>query len=110
LRHPIWGGQGNDVLAGDAGGVRNDLMHGGAGDDVFYPGLGDDEIWGDAGIDSVVLPGRLSDYTVTELSSDFTKIVLDGGSRGTKTIYYCEFIHFDDVRLPVKAFHAQSVR
>jgi hypothetical protein len=104
---PIWGGQGNDVLAGNVGGIRDDFMHGGGGNDLFYPGLGDDEIWGDAGIDTVVLPGKRSDYTVSDLSADFSKITLSGGPRGTKTIVYCEFLVFDDMILPVKSFHGR---
>jgi hypothetical protein len=93
---PIWGGQGDDHLAGDVGGARDDLMHGAGGDDVFYPGVGDDELWCDAGIDTVVLPGKQSDYTVTDSSPDFTYILLSGGARGTTTIVDCEFIRFDD--------------
>ena len=105
---PIWGGQGNDVLAGDVGGIRNDFIHGGDGHDVFYPGFGDDEIWGDAGIDTVVLPGERADYELVFLSGDFTKLILSGAA-GTKTIYYCEFIQFDDVALPVRAFHGKGL-
>jgi hypothetical protein len=101
---PIWGGEGNDILTGDVGGVRNDLMHGGGGDDIFYPGFGNDEIWGDAGIDTVVLPGKRSDYTVESLSNDFTQLTLSGVG-GTKKIGYCEFIQFDDGLVTVNAFH-----
>ena len=81
---------------------------GGDGHDVFYPGFGDDEIWGDAGIDTVVLPGERADYELVFLSGDFTKLILSGAA-GTKTIYYCEFIQFDDVVLPVKAFHGKGL-
>ena len=104
---PIWGGQGNDVLTGDVGGIRNDFMHGGAGNDVFYPGYGDDDIWGDDGIDTVVLPGNRADYTVVSLSGDFRELVLSGPA-GTKTINDCEFIQFDDMVIPINAFHGQA--
>ena len=104
---PIWGGQGNDVLTGDVGGVRNDLMHGGGGDDTFYPGYGNDVIWGDGGIDTVVLPGKQGDYHVVSLSSDATTLVISGAA-GTKTINFCEFLAFDDGTIPVKALRTQN--
>lgn len=103
---PIWGGEATDALSGDQGGVRNDAMHGAGGHDVLFPGYGDDEIWGDAGTDTVVLPGKRSDYAVAYLSADYTKLVLSGAA-GTKTMVYCEFLQFDDVRLPVKSFHGR---
>jgi hypothetical protein len=104
---PIWGGQGNDVLAGDAGGIRDDLMHGGGGNDLFRPGFGNDEIWGDAGVDTVVLPGRRSDYEIRELSDDLSHLVLSHPLAGIKTIRHCEFLIFDDKTVPVKALHSR---
>jgi hypothetical protein len=104
---PIWGGQGNDVLAGDVGGIRDDLMHGGGGNDLFRPGFGNDEIWGDAGVDTVVLPGRRSDYEIRELSDDLSHLVLSNPLAGIKTIKHCEFLIFDDKTVPVKALHSR---
>jgi hypothetical protein len=105
---PIWGGQDNDVLAGDAGGIRNDLMHGAAGNDRLLPGLGNDEVWGDDGIDTVVLPGRFSDWTLIDLSADFTQLTLSGpDGTNTKRIAHCEFLRFDDVQLPVRALNGR---
>ena len=48
---PIWGGQTSDVLAGDAGGVRDDFIHAAGGDDRVLGHDGSDTIWGDAGAD-----------------------------------------------------------
>ena len=73
---PIWGSQKNDVLAGDTSGETDDLIHGAGGNDHLKPGLGDDIVWGDKGIDTVALPGKWEEYTVTQLSSDFSNLVL----------------------------------
>jgi hypothetical protein len=102
---PIWGGEGNDVLTGDVGGVRNDLMHGAGGNDILRPGYGNDVVWGDAGIDTVVLPGRRSDYNVVSLSADATQLVIFSPA-GTKTINSCEFLVFDDGTIPVNALRS----
>src|SRR5439155_414662 len=61
-----------------------------------------------AAFEAAVLPGKRSDYELVFLSDDFTKLILSGAA-GTKTIYYCEFIQFDDVVLPVKAFHGKGL-
>jgi hypothetical protein len=103
---PIWGGQGNDVLAGNVGGIRDDVMHGGGGNDLLRPGFGNDEIWGDAGVDTVVLPGKRSDYEIVELSDDLSYLVLSSPA-GIKTIRHCEFLIFDDKTVPVKALHSR---
>ncbi|HET6519908.1 MAG TPA: hypothetical protein VFG47_08805 [Geminicoccaceae bacterium] len=99
---PIWGGQGRDVLAGDMGGVRDDLIHAAGGNDTLRPGFGDDEVWCDAGVDTVVLPGRRSDHTVVDRSADATELVL-AGAAGTKTLRDCELVRFDDRTVAVKA-------
>lgn len=99
---PIWGGQKNDVLVGDANGSTNDLLHGAGGNDRLSPGLGDDTVWGDQGVDTVVLPGRWKEYTVAQLSSDSTNLVLTG-PYGTKTIRYCEYLRFSDRQISVRS-------
>lgn len=92
---PIWGGQGSDVLLGDVGGVRDDLIHGGAGDDLIVPGAGHDVVWGDADTDTVVLRGRMADYTLVEVSDNRTRIVLSG-LNDTKELHHVEWLRFDD--------------
>ena len=99
---PIWGGQKNDVLAGDANGASDDLLHGAGGNDRLSPGLGNDTVWGDQGVDTVVLPGDWKEYTVAQLSSDLTNLVLTG-PYGTKTIRYCEFLRFEDRQLSIRS-------
>jgi len=89
---PIWGGQSKDVLAGDANGPTNDVIHGAGGNDRLEPGYGNDTIWGDAGIDTVNLPGTLRDYSLKALSSDYTVLELESPTYGTKTIRFCEYI------------------
>lgn len=98
---PIWGGQKNDVLAGDTNGTTDDLIHGAGGNDRLYPGLGNDTVWGDKGIDTVALPGKWKDYTVAELSSDLTNLVLTS-PYGTKTIRYCEHLRFEDRQISIR--------
>jgi hypothetical protein len=97
---PIWGGQTSDVLRGDVGGVRDDLIHGGAGDDLLLPGRGNDVAWGDAGTDTVVLAGRSTDYTLVEASADLTRLVISGLG-DTKELHHVEFLRFDDVTIAV---------
>ena len=89
---PIWGGQSSDVLAGDATGPTNDVIHGAGGNDRLVPGYGADTVWGDAGIDTVILSGTLRDYSLKALSSDFTLLKLDSPTYGQKTIQHCEYI------------------
>ncbi len=50
---PIWGGQGNDTLTGDAVGTRNDFIHAAGGNDQVSGGAGNDTLWGDAGSDAL---------------------------------------------------------
>lgn len=50
---PVWGGQTGDLLTGDAGGTRADLMHGAGGRDRLDGGSGDDTLWGDADEDTI---------------------------------------------------------
>jgi VCBS repeat-containing protein len=95
----IFGGDGNDVIFGDAtldrngaikitgsgndvldGGAGNDQIHGGGGNDIIIGGAGNDTMWGDQGSDTflfdfgfghdVVDGGRGSNWTDT---LDFTK-------------------------------------
>jgi hypothetical protein len=89
---PIWGGQRNDILAGDANGPTDDVIHGAGGNDRIKPGSGADTVWGDKGIDTVILPGTIRDYSLKALSSDFTLLELDSPTYGYKTIQYCEYI------------------
>jgi hypothetical protein len=104
---PIWGGEDNDTLAGDAGGVRDDVMHGASGNDVLVPGLGNDEIWGDDGIDTVVLSGRKSQWEILDRSDDWSYVEL-AGPAGFKVIHDCEFLRFDDGQLPIAAFRGRA--
>jgi hypothetical protein len=97
---PIWGGQTNDVLRGDVGGIRDNLIHGGGGDDLLIPGRGNDVVWGDAGTDTVALPGRSTDYTLVEASADLTRLVISGLG-DTKELHHVEFLRFDDGTIAV---------
>lgn len=98
---PIWGGQKNDVLTGDTNGATDDLIHGAGGNDHLKPGLGNDTVWGDKGVDTVTLPGRWDEYTVTQLSSDLTNLVLSS-PYGTKTIRFCEHLRFEDRQISIR--------
>jgi hypothetical protein len=100
---PVWGGEGNDTLAGDVGGIRDDFIHGAGGHDVLVPGLGNDEIWGDEGIDTLVLVGNRSQWEIVDRSEDWTYVELMGPA-GSKKVHHCEFLRFDDGQLPISAF------
>jgi hypothetical protein len=102
---PVWGGEGNDTLAGDADGVRDDVIYGAGGHDVIAPGFGTDEIWCDDGIDTVVLHGRRSQWEGLERTGDSSYLLI--GPAGTKTIHHCEFLRFEDSQLPVAAFRGR---
>jgi hypothetical protein len=106
---PIWGGQSDDFIAGDAGGVWDDLIHGAGGDDTIAPGRGNDEVWGDAGIDTIVLSGNRRDYSLVASSADLTNLVI-ANDVDTKTIYFAEFLSFDDGTVSVKDFAASAPR
>ncbi len=104
---PIWGGQGNNTLAGDAGGIWDDLMHGAGGDDILIPGLGNDTIWGDAGSDTVVLPGRRANYAGSDASEDLTYLAITGLGY-TKQLHHVERLQFDDETVTVADFLENS--
>lgn len=100
---PIWGGQDDNILAGDVGGILGDLIHGADGNDTLMPGLGDNEVWGDAGFDTVVLVGNRGDYSLLSVSPDFTELVTNGLGY-TQTIYFAEMLQFDDGAISIEAF------
>lgn len=104
---PIWGGESDDYIAGDADGTRDDLIHGAGGDDTLVPGWGNDQVWGDAGFDTVVLPGARSDYSLVASSADLTNLVIANGV-DTKTLYFVESLRFDDGAVSVKDFAASA--
>ncbi|WP_017295382.1 hypothetical protein [Geminocystis herdmanii] len=94
---PIWGGQDDNILFGDANGeIRNDLIYGAGGDDTIIPGLGNDEIWGDAGIDTVILTGDSADYSIEEIATDDISTFTVSGFGYTKTLYDVEYLQFDN--------------
>jgi len=94
---PIWGGQDDNILFGDANGeIRDDLIYGAAGDDIIFPGLGNDIIWGDAGIDTVVLSGNSFDYVIEAIPSDDISTFTVSGFGYIKTLYDVENLQFDD--------------
>jgi len=100
---PIWGGNDDNVLAGDVGGIWDDLIHGAGGDDTLVPGLGDDTIWGDADTDTVVLPGASTDYAWIDASDDRTYVAMTGFGY-TKEIYHAEFLQFDNETVAIADF------
>jgi hypothetical protein len=105
---PVWGGEGNDTIAGDVGGLRHDFIHGAGGHDVLIPGLGDDEIWGDDGIDTLVLSGLRSQWEIVDRSDDWSYVELEGPA-GRKKVHHCEFLSFDDGQVPISAFRGRPV-
>jgi hypothetical protein len=106
---PIWGGQGNNVLAGDAGGIWNDTIHGAGGNDVLIPGLGNDTIWGDAGTDTAILPGRSTDYIWIDSADDSTYLAI-AGLGYLKEIHHVELLQFEDATIGVADFIANNQR
>ena len=99
---PIWGGQSNDTLAGDANGPTDDLIHGAGGNDKLLPGSGNDTVWGDQGTDIVILLGNLSDYVLVALSSDLTNLEISSPTYGYKTIRYSEYVRIGTRTIAVK--------
>jgi hypothetical protein len=106
---PIWGGQGNNVLAGDAGGIWNDTIHGAGGNDVLIPGLGNDTIWGDAGTDTAILPGRSTDYIWIDSADDSTYLAI-AGLGYLKEVHHAELLQFEDATIGVADFIANNQR
>ncbi|OAB57964.1 hypothetical protein AY600_07880 [Phormidium willei BDU 130791] len=106
---PIWGGQDNNVLAGDTGGIWNDTIHGAGGDDLLVPGLGNDILWGDAGLDTIVLPGRSTDYIWIESSEDSTYLAM-AGLGYVKQIHHAELLQFEDTTIAIADFIENSRR
>ena len=99
---PIWGGQSDDRLAGDGGGIWNDLIHGAGGDDVIVPGGGDDEVWGDAGEDAVSLSGPCDAWNAVGGGTSDDLAISDG--TWTKTLRFVEILRFDDGPVPTGEF------
>ena len=93
---PIWGGLDRDMLTGDVGGIRDDLMYGGGGGDLFRPGLGNNIVWGSSqAVDTVELPGKFSDYALVWKSEDEASFSLSGlGS--FHTLHYIDKLRFED--------------
>ncbi len=102
---PIWGGEDDDVLAGQP---NDDTIHGAGGDDELRPRWGTDEVWGDAGTDTVVLRGRANHYKLLKLSDGGHKLVLKGFG-GRKKLRYVERLQFRDTRIKVGSLHAADV-
>jgi hypothetical protein len=105
---PIWGGLNRDILTGDIGGIRNDLMYGGGGGDRFRPGLGDNIVWGSSrAVDTVELPGRISDYVPAEMEDPETLVL--HGLGYVQTLHYVDKLRFEDVAVTVASFLSRSV-
>lgn len=74
-RDLIEGGDGDDLLLGGGGsdtlvgGAGDDTLRGGRGDDFLAAGTGHNLVRGGAGHDTLLLAGRLSDYTFTALQN-----------------------------------------
>ncbi len=99
---PIWGGQTSDVLAGDAAGVRDDVIHAAGGDDRIVAGAGNDTLHGDAGndtleggagLDVAVFSGSRGQSTVT-IGERGTIVV--AGPDGTDALSGVELLRFGD--------------
>lgn len=89
------GGAGNDLLFG---GIGNDTMTGGDGDDIIVSGGGTDTVDGGAGTDTLILSGRLIDYSVAiGISGAVTVTDLrPGAPDGTMTASNVESLAFSD--------------
>ena len=71
----MFGGDGDDVIAGGAG---DDRLIGDGGDDILVGGVGDDRLLGSGG-DDVLSGGQASDVLIGGVGGD----VLSGGTDGT---------------------------
>jgi len=72
----IYGGSGNDRLAGGSG---NDALFGGAGNDALFGGAGNDAVFGDAGDDDLIWnPGDGSD--LNEGGTGVDTVTVNGGN------------------------------
>ena len=96
------GGEGNDVLSGGAGndrldgGAGDDRLSGGEGNDVLVGGAGNDFVDGGAGTDSVLLTGKLSDYSI-EVNADGSFTLTDlRGIDGQDRVINVENFQFAD--------------
>lgn len=92
----------------------NDLgerIAGTAAVEKIYSGKGDDTIDGGAGRDTVILDGKLADYTVTAGNGDFT-VADSKGLDGTDTLAKVERLKFADtsVALDIDGVGGQAYR
>ncbi|MDP3619274.1 MAG: Ig-like domain-containing protein [Ramlibacter sp.] len=71
----LYGNAGNDLISGGdgddtlEGGLGVDTLNGGAGRDVLVGGTGNDILNGGSGIDTVRLPGRVTDFRITQTAT-----------------------------------------
>lgn len=96
------GGQGNDVITGNAlgnllaGRDGNDVINAGAGNDVLIGGNGNDQLNGDSGTDLAVYTGQRSSYTVTVSGGRPTTV---DGPEGHDTLTSVERLAFANVNV-----------
>lgn len=75
----LWGGSGNDLVAGNAsdnvmmGRAGNDTMEGDAGADLMHGGTGDDALYGEDGLDTL-FGGAGADDFIFESASAFNNV------------------------------------
>ena len=111
----LYGGDGNDFLAGDTlaatftstppfagdnGRGGNDRLFGEAGDDTLRGGSGNDILDGGDGMDTAVFDGNLADYTVTGSPDGSQSIVTEIATGDTDVLFNVEFLAFLDTTLP----------
>jgi Ca2+-binding RTX toxin-like protein len=94
------GGAGNDTLTSGSG---NDSLQGGLGDDFLFSGDGRDTIDGGAGTDLVLVPGNLSDYTITRPNLTDTVLTRAGGN--VLTLRNVEKALFNDGERTIEQLH-----
>lgn len=81
-------------------GQADNVSHGGQGNDTIYAVVTIDTIYGDGGREKVVFRGRRSQYSITRLTSDGSKVVVSRryAARDTlvATLYDVELLQFRD--------------
>ena len=81
LINKIIGGEGNDIIRGEAG---NDTLLGGDGDDSLWGGAGNDTLTGGDGEDSFIYQAGDGNDVITDYESVIDQIVVLGTDNRTK--------------------------
>ena len=98
----LYGGDGNDALAGDAlrddnGLGGNDWLFGEASDDTLRGGSGNDTLDGGDGTDTAVFDGDLADFKVGGGSAENGILVTELATGATDILFHAELLRFSDI-------------